>query len=260
MRKATFNSLIIGLILLWFPLTLKAQLFETNELYLNTKVIKGKYYNGTGGGGYWSLDYVDSIGRIIITESYHKKQLMSGQNIVYDKNNNEIFNIQTFDYNNPGRVDTVRYEYNYADNRIIYQFRKLSEYDSTVTVLIENQGDTLLKYQEQAFYYRPKTNVTDAFETHYTLRFKNDQLINKEKFNKEANSTEIEKYEYYENGLLKRRLIERIPQPGNESVYIGGPGSDDEYYKYKLDAVGRIKVYYRIVNGKKFKIAGYRYE
>ena len=56
MTKTTFNLLITGLIIFWFPLTLKAQLFETNELYPNIKMIKGKYYNGTGGGGYWSLD------------------------------------------------------------------------------------------------------------------------------------------------------------------------------------------------------------
>lgn len=260
MTKANFSVLIIGLIIFWFSLTLKAQLFETNELYPNTNVIKGKYYYGTGCGGYWSLDYVDSIGRIINKESYHKKQLMSRQKIVYDDNNNKIFNIQTFDYDNPERVDTFKYEYKYANNRIIYQFRKLSENDSTVTKLIENQGDTLLKYQEQAFYYRPKTKKTDVYETVYTLKYKNGLLISAEAFDKEQNSTEIKKYEYFENGRMKRRLIERIPKPEQESYYVGGPGSDDESYEYKLDSQGRIKVFYRIINGKKYKIAVYRYK
>jgi hypothetical protein len=260
MTKATFNTLIIRLIIILFPITLNAQLFNENELYPNISVIIEKSYSGSGGGGYWSKEYVDSIGRVIKKESYHKRQLMLRRNLVYDKNNNIIFDIQTSDFNNSGRVDTFQYEYKYADKRIVYQYRKLSDYDSTVIEAIVNQGDTLLKYQEQAFYYRPKTNVTDVFQTYYTLRFKNDQLISKETFNKEENSTEIEKYEYYKNGLLKRRLIERIPQPEHEPVYVGGPGSDDEYYKYKLDAVGRIKVYYLIVNKKKFKIAEYRYE
>jgi|GEM_PF-425504 len=260
MTKATINSVIIGLIIVSFPMTLNAQLFNENELYLKVSVIIGKYYNGSGGKGYWSKDYVDSIGRVIKKESYHKGQLMSRDSKVYDKNNNIIFDIQTFDYNNPERVDTFRYEYKYEDKRIIYQYRKLSDNDSTIIEEIDNQGDTLLKYQEKAFYYRPKTNLTDVFETHYTLRFRNDQLISKEKFNKKENSTEIEKYQYYENGRLKRRIIERIPQPEHQSFYVGGPGSDDEYYKYKLDEMGRIKVFYRIVNGKKFKIAEYRYE
>lgn len=260
MRKLKFDLLVIGVLILMIPLATKAQLFETNELYPNTNVIKGKYYSGTGGGGYWSLEYVDSMGRIVSKESYHKKQLMSRRKIVYDNNNNKIFDIQTFDYNNPERVDTFRYEYKYADNRIIYQFRKLSENDSTVTELIENQGDTLLKYQEQAFYYRPKTKTTEVYETNYTLRYRDDYLISIEEFDKDKNSTEIKKYEYYDNGRLKRRLIERIPKPKNESFYVGGPGSDDEYYKYKLDSEERIRVFYRIVNGIKYKIAEYSYE
>lgn len=260
MTKATFNLLITGLIIFWFPLTLKAQLFETNELYPNIKMIKGKYYNGTGGGGYWSIDYVDSIGRIISKESYHKKQLMSRQKIVYDNNNNKIFDIQTFDYNNPERVDTFRYAYKYADNRIIYQFRKLSENDSTVIELIGNQGDTVLKYQEQAFYYRPKTKKTDVFKTVYTLRYRNGLLISKEKNDNENNSTELIKYEYFGNGRLKRRLIGRIPEPEIKGIYTGGPSSDDEFYNYNLDSEGRIKVFFRIINGKKYKIAVYSYE
>lgn len=242
------------------PIAIHAQLFENNELYPKTNVIKGKYYNGSGGGGFWSIEYVDSIGRIISKESYHKKQLMSRGKILYDDNNNKIFEIQTFDYNNPERVDTFRYEYKYDNNRIIYQFRQLSENDSTVIKLIENQGDTLLKYQEQAFYFRPKTKKTDIYEIIYTLKYQNGQLIRNEKFDKEQNSTEIKKFEYFENGRLKRRLIERIPKFEDESVYVGGPGSDDEFYKYKLDSDGRIKVFYRIINGKKYKISVYRYE
>lgn len=242
------------------PSAINAQLFETNELYPNTNMIKGKYFNGTGGGGYWSLEYVDSIGRILSKESYHKKQLMSRSKIIYDDNNNKIFDIQTFDFNNPERIDTNRFEYKYADNRIIYQFRKLSKNDSTVIKMIENQGDTLLIYQEQAFYYRPKTKKADVYETVYTLKYKGGLLISREEFDKEQNSTEIKKYEYFENGRLKRRLIKRIPELEEESVYVGGLGSDDEFYEYKLDSEGRIKVFYRIINEKKFKIAEYSYE
>lgn len=260
MRKSILDLILVGLLILMTPMSIFAQLFETNELYPNTNVIKGKYYNGTGGDGYWSLEYVDSIGRIISDESYHKKQLMSRRKIIYDDNNNKIFDIQTFDFNNPERVDTFRYEYKYANNRILYQFRKLSENDSTVIKLIGNQGDTLLRYQEHAFYYRPKTKKTDVYETVYTLKYKDGLMISREEFDKEQNSTEIIKYEYFENGRLKRRLIERIPESEIKGHYTGGPGSDDEFYEYKLDSEGRIKVFYRIINGKKYKIAVYRYE
>ncbi|WP_209333007.1 hypothetical protein [Lunatimonas salinarum] len=260
MRKIFLDLAVIVFLIMMTPSAINAQLLKTNELYPNTNMIKGKYYSGTGGGRYWSLEYVDSLGRIISKESYHKKQLMSRNKIVYDANNNKIFDIQTFDFNNPDRIDTNRFEYKYADNRIIYQFRKLSENDSTVMKMIENQGDTLLTYQEQAFYYRPKTNKTDVYETVYTLKYKDGLLISREEFDKEQNSTEIKKYEYFENGRLKRRLIERIPELEEKSVYVGGPGSDDEFYEYKLDSEGRIKVFYRIINEKKFKIAEYSYE
>ncbi len=260
MRKLIPNIVIVGFSILMTPIAVQAQLFEANELYPTTNFIKGRYYNGSGGGGYWSIEYVDSIGRIICKESYHKKQLMSRRKFLYDAKNNKIYDIQTFDYNNPERVDTFRYEYKYEKNRIIYQFRKLSENDSTVIKLTENQGDTLLIYQEQAFYYRPKTKKTDVYETVFTLKYQNGLLISKEIFDKEQNSTEIIKNEYYENDRLKRRLIERIPKPVQESFYVGGPGSDDESYEYTFDSQGRIIKYFKIINGKKFKIAVYRYE
>lgn len=260
MINKRIEVLILGLILILISTTIKAQLFERDELYPDTQIIKGKYYNGTGGGGYWSLDHLDSIGRVIEKESYHKKQLMLRQKIEYDINNNKIFDIHTFDYNNQVRVDTFKYEYKYSGNRIIYQFRKLSDNDSTVLELIENHGDTLLKYQEKTFYYRPNTKETDVYETIYTLRYSNRLLVSNEAFDKEENSREIKNYEYFENGRLKRRVIERIPEPKIKGFYTGGPGSDDESYKYKLDTKGRIVKFYKIINGKRFKIAVYSYE
>lgn len=260
MRKKVLNTFIIALFVIFFPFSIKAQLFVEDELYPTVSVIKGKYYSGTGSGEYWSLKFLDSIGRVIIKESYHKKRLMSRQKQVYDNNNNKIFEIQTFDYNNPERVDTFRYEYKYDNNRIIYQFRKLSENDSNVIQLIENQGDTLLKYQEKDYFYSTKTNKTDVYETIITLKYKNGLMICKEDFDKEQNTTTIERYEYYENGRLKHRLIERIPEPKVKGLYIGGPGSDDEFYEYKFDSKGRIKVEYRIIDEKKYKIAVYSYK
>ncbi|MBV7441485.1 hypothetical protein KRX57_08630 [Weeksellaceae bacterium TAE3-ERU29] len=185
--------------------------------------------------------------------------MISRSKIIYDDNNNRIFNIQTFDFNNPEQVDTIRFEYKYANNRIIYQLCKLSENDSIVIKMIKNQGDSLLIYQKQAFYYRPKTKKTDIYETVCTLKYKDGLLISREEFDKDQNSTEIKKYEYFENGRLKRRLIERIPKL-EEVLYVGGAGSDDEFYEYKFDSEGRIKVFYRIINGEKFKIAKYSYE
>lgn len=241
------------------PVIVSAQLFDENKLFPNVTTIKGKYFNGTGGGRYRSLDFVDSTGRIVKKESYHKNQLMSKRIISYDHHHNKILDIQTFDFNNPARTDTSRYRYKYAGNRIVYQYRKLSDNDSTVTKLIENIGDSVLVYQEKSFYYRPKTGKTDVYETIYTLKFRKGLLVRNEIYDKERNSKQIKTYEYYDTGRLKRRLPERIPKPEHEAVYVGGPGSDDEYYKYKFDSKGRIRRFYRIVNGKRYKIAVYNY-
>jgi hypothetical protein len=260
MRKTIIESLIIGLILVLTPTTVKSQLFEDNELFPKVKTIKGKYYNGTGSGRYWSLDYVDSIGRVIKKESYRNNQLMSRNEIEYDNHNNKILDVQTFDINNTKRKGTYKYEYKYAENRIVYQNFKLSLNDSTVIELIKNEGDSIYKYQEKAYYFRPKTGETAVYEKIYTLRYKNDLLISNEIFEKEDNSKEIKTYEYFDNGRLKRRTINRIPEPKIKGNYTGGPGSDDEYYKYNLDSQGRIKKFFRIINRKTYKIATYKYD
>jgi len=259
MRREIIKLFISGLILVLSPTIVKSQLFVHNELYPEVKRIKGKYSNGSGSGRYWSLDYVDSIGRVIKKESYRNNQLMSRNEIKYDNQNNILFDIQTFDFNEPARIDTFKYEYKYSDNRITYQFRKLSENDSTVIELIKNEGDSILKYQKKSFYFRPQTGKTDVYETIYTLRFKNSLLISNEIFDPKDNSKEIITYEYFDNGRLKRRTIKRIPEPKLKDNYCGGPGGDDEYYKYDLDSHGRIKIFYRIINGKIYKIATYKY-
>lgn len=260
MRQFILYFVVIGFLIIMTPILSYAQLFETKELYTNTNVIKGKYFNESGGGRYWSLEYVDSIGRIINKESYYKKRLLSKQKLIYDNYNNLIFSIQTFDYNNPQRIDTLKYSYNYANNQITYQSRKLSNNDSTSIKLIENQGDTILKYREQAFYSKPNAKNMAIYETAYTLKYKDGYLVSEEKFDKQQNSTEIKKYEYFVNGRLKRRSIKRIPEPKIKNHYSGGPRSDDEFYKYKFNSKGKIRILYKIINGKKYKIAVYSYE
>ncbi len=261
---------IIGLLISINSATLEAQLFHTQRLYPNTKVIKERSYYGCRGGKYWSLAYVDSIGRIISKDEYHNNKLISRQKIVYDDNNNKIFDIYIKEYDDrPKEIDTlIRYEYKYQNNRIVHQLHKFSENDSIVTKLIENKGDTLLKYQKQAFYYRPDTKNTDIYETIYTLKYKNGLLVSKEEKSDKGYEIKLTKYEYFENKRLNHRLIERtsIYRPNRPSIfgikpiYTGVPGSDDEYYRYKLDSKGRVKVFYRIIDGKEYKIASYRYK
>ncbi len=252
MRKLFHAYSLIAFLIYTSPLSTEAQLFETNVLYPNTGTITGKY-----GRGFWSLEYVDARGRVIGKENHFKKELRSAYKMEYDDHDNKILEINTFDCNEPG-IDTIQYVYKYAGNRIIYQRCTYSDNDSTVIELTENLGDTLLKYRKQDFYYRPDSKKTEVLETQYILTYKGNRLVSKKKFEKDRKSTKITNFDYYNNGRVKRRVIENIPKTGG--VYIGGPGSDDMSYKYRLDSQGRIKVEYVIVEGKKYKMAKYRYK
>ena len=116
-NEKTILITIIGFFIILFPITIKAQLFDGNyynELYPNVISIKGKYYNGTGGRGGYSLLYVDSLGRVTENESYRRKHLLWRQRFIYDNYNNWIFDTQTSDINNPDQITTSRYKYIYT--------------------------------------------------------------------------------------------------------------------------------------------------
>lgn len=255
------NKFIISILTLLFCTSAAyAQLFHEKDFYPNVKTVKGKYYNGTGGGGYWSLDKLDNTGRTTEKKRYWKKKLLGSEIRIYNSNNDKVYEIQTYRISHPNQIDTIiRYEYKYQGDRIVYQKSSFSKLDSTVIQLVENQNDTCLIYQEKSYRFRPKTGLTDIYEKKYTLTYKNGLLIHSEIFNINNNSKEITYFEYYSNGKLKRRKIEREPEPEFKGVYAGGPGSDDMYYEYKLDKLGRIKTLYHIIEKKKYKIATYKY-
>lgn len=240
---------------------LNAQLFVTQEIYPDISTVEGKYYNGSGGGGYWSVAKLDTLGRTIEKESYRKKELLARDKFVYNSNNDQLYYIVTYDINSPNRIDTIsNYEYKYQGDRIVYQKNtNKNRRDSTVIQLIENKGDSILIYQDKSYYFRPKTNTTDIYERIHTLKYQKGLLVRKEKIDLNRNEKEITYFEYYPNGRLKRRKIEREPEPELKGVYVGGPGSDDEFYEYKFDKWGRIKTFYRIIGKKKYKIATYKY-
>lgn len=240
---------------------LNAQLFMTQEIYQDISTVKAKYYNGSGGGGYWSVAKLDALGRTIEKESYRKKELLARDRFVYNSNNDQLYYIVTYDINNPKRMDTIsNYEYKYQGDRIVYQKNiNKNRRDSTVIQLMENKGDSILIYQDKSYYCRPKTNTTDIYERIHILKYQKDLLVYKEKVDLNRNEKEITYYEYYPNDRLKRRKIEREPERELREVYIGGPGSDSEFYEYKFDKQGRIKTLYRIMGKRKYKIATYKY-
>lgn len=255
------------LAVLFFTSNANAQLLEEEVLYpnverdyySNVKTIKRKSYSGTGGRGFWRITKLDAWGRIIEKEYHRKRKLLLRQKFVYNSNNDILYEISTFDKDNPNRInDTIFfYEYKYQADKIIYQkltfFR--SKHDSIVMRLIENKADTTLIYQKKSYYFRPRTNVTDIYEEKHTLDYKNGLLVSFEKIDENGRATTS--LEYYSNRKLRRIKTEREPE--EEFVMIGGPGGDDMIYEYKFDIFGRIKKLYYIIGEEKYKIATFKY-
>lgn len=233
---------------LLFVNTASAQLLKEKEFYPGIKTVKGKYSKG-----YRSIKKLDTLGRTIEREGYWKRKLLGRDNYVYNSNNDQLYYIVTFDFNNPNEIDViVRYEYKYQDDRIVYEKRVYSDNDSTVMKLIENQGDSILIYQEKLYRFRPQTNTTDIYEYRYTIKYQNDLVVLLERLNVDKNEKRITYYEYFPDGMLKRRKTERTPDPVWEPV-------DDMFYEYEFDKLGRVKTYYYIVGGQKHRGATYKY-
>ncbi|HMU05300.1 MAG TPA: hypothetical protein PJ990_16820, partial [Saprospiraceae bacterium] len=59
------NKIVISIFISLFSIQLFGQVFPIHEIYPNTKIVKSKSYNGSGGKGYWSIRTIDSIGRVV---------------------------------------------------------------------------------------------------------------------------------------------------------------------------------------------------
>lgn len=254
---------LIIVILTIIPLAgkINAQLFVTNETHPGISTIEEKYYSNSGGKGYRTIKKLDALGRTIEKHSYRKDKLLAIDKFEYNSNNNQLNYIAAYDINNPTKVDTVsNYKYKYQGGRIVYQKRTWgNDQDSIVIILTENKGDSILIYHEKSHYFRSKTNTTDVYEKTHTLKYQEDLLVRHEKRDLHNNQKEITYFEYYPNGRLKRRTIERDKKFVPEGYYMGVPGADDQYYEYKFDKVGRIKTLYLHINKIKYKIATYKY-
>ncbi len=222
--------ILVILAVLLFTNKANAQLLEQEELYPNVerefypnvKIIKTKSYSGTGGKGFWSIVKLDTIGRVFEKEYYRKRKLLARESFVYNSNNDILYEIKTFDINNSNRINdtTLCYEYKYQEGRIIYQKLTFcgSTNDSIIIRLIENRTDTTLVYQKKSYYFRQKTSVTDIYEKKYILNYKNGRLVSFETIDEDRKATSF--LEYYSNGKLKRKKIER--EPKEEFITIGG--------------------------------------
>ena len=280
--KATILS-----ILLLISCSLNAQLFEEKRIFPGVKSIEGKYFNGSGGGGYWTLEELDDRGRIINKKNYKKSRLLAERALVYNEANDLIMDIGIYSVNNPARKDSIHISYQYDEKgHISYQCRKFSAKDSIVHQLEEVIGDSLYLYLETSSISLPNNAVRTSQTRHKVLlnkqglvtkktvivpsqRFKLQSALEGNQVNvkwDKAGSHSTPEFEtttyffrYYPNGKLKRRKVEHNPEPEIKGVFVGGPGSDDMGFEYKYDTEGRVIKQYSIVEGKKYKVAVYKY-
>lgn len=248
--------------LLLSSFVVKAQLLKNEKLLTGINSITAKSFNGSGGGGYWTFEKLDEIGRTISKDYYRKKELLAKEVYQYNQMNDEILWVQTYDINNPSGIDSTITEYEYDNTGTITRQKQTysNRRDSVIYELAEIIDDTL-NYSYNQYFYRPKTGRVDAYFYEYSLVFNSDQqVVFKKIIDNQKATTEITEYYYNNNGELSRRIITRIPEPEHEIVYVGGPGSDDMRYEYSYDRNGLIKRMYCIVEERKFKLAKYHYE
>lgn len=257
------NKIVISILISLFSIQLFGQVFPNHEIYPNTKIVKRKSHNGSGGKGYWSIKTIDSIRRVVNIKSYNKRRLLSEESIAYDTLNNEVLSISNYDINRPNSVDTNwTRSYQYAKNDIIRQTTiYYRSKDSTVLALQSKPNDSTYFYLETSYHYRKDQMKHWKNETEYQIiKNKNNQIIKWVATNLLSGEKEMQEITYYPNGNRKRRVIKHVPEYEIDFIYVGGPGADDQSWEYTYDSKNRIKKMYTIVENKKFKIATYSYD
>ncbi|MCB0840864.1 MAG: hypothetical protein KDD99_29550 [Bacteroidetes bacterium] len=256
------KDIILLFALLMTGFHLNAQLFEKKELYPGVSIITGTYYNGSGGEGYWNQEVIDSQGRAVKKKSYKKETLLSENHTVYDNKNNKIALISIYDINRPNQSDTAwTCSYEYQNGEIISQTTQNRSGSSTTIKLQSVEGDSAYTYIETTSHNRPNSRVSGQNKKEHRIIKTENGLIKEWTETDLSNGDKLIKtFTYYSNGQLQRRMIKRVPEPELKTVYLGGPGGDDETWEYKYDKAGRVRTSFKLVNGKKYKIAKYDYD
>ncbi len=234
-----------------------AQLFAVKNFYMHSGTVKSKFYNGSG-KGYWRLEKLDTLGRVVIEENYRKNVLLDRMFNTYNGRNDKVKIIYAYSINNPNRVDSVLYDYKYDGDFIIAQ-KQINRNDTTTISLTERQGDSVLTYLERST--RFNKSIANAISTNRRIiaTTKAGRMDTFRIVNDNDRSTETKIYEYYPDGKLKRRTVKRDPEI-KDVIYTGSPGSDDMGFIYKFDSKGRVKEDYVVVDGKTFKRVAYVYK
>jgi hypothetical protein len=225
-------------------------------------VIKTKQFNGSGGSGYWNNKFLDIKGRVILEENFKKKELLAVYAHRYDELDNMILSITVYDINNLKGDDEFRinkFSYKYDDNgRVVEKKSAIGNSFSSKKIQKQIDSNTFEIIEVHQNYLKEEERI-DTTETIIMLDHEG-KLLKKIQNSFEDDGTNTTHFQYYKNGNLKRRIIERNPKPKVEIVYTGWPGSDDMTWQYEYDKKGRVLRLYSIVEGKKYKLEEYEYK
>ncbi|MFD2918881.1 hypothetical protein ACFS6H_04105 [Terrimonas rubra] len=251
------RSLFTFMSLLLITGVIRAQLFVQKSFYTNTTSIIRKSLNGFG-KGFWTMETLDSLGRVSAKDHYRNKKLLQQDRHFYNDQNDIVASITIFDINDPKRKDTTLYEYVYNNGLIVSQKMISPRKDSTITTLTENKGDSILSYHSIAYHYVPDKKITTKTEKRHDAILSNKRLVQltSEGLNYEVGKVSV-RFEYDKDGKLLRRFTEgQTP----EVITLGSPGSPKGEFTYEYDRAGRLSKMYSIVEGKAILLAAYSYK
>lgn len=251
---------IIIILILFFNQSLHSQIAFQEKLYPGVRVIKTVQFNGSGGGGYWNQKYLDQKGRVVVEEKYKKKKLLAVYAHSYDEFNNKTLSATVFSINQvsgENEFRTSKFSYLYEHGKAIEKQSTIGNWNSTKR--IERQIDSttfeIVEISQSNYFNEERINTTIKI-LELNSKGKVVKVIENQYGN---NGTRTTYYQYFENGELKRRIIERDPEPELKGTFVSSPGSDDMSWEYDYDKKGRIKKSYSIVDGKKYKLEKYKY-
>ena len=256
MRRAF--SIIIYIILI-APSTFSQ---ETKRLfpYKSVKEIHCKSY------GDWTYIYTLEKGLIVEQKNYSKKSLAMIQKNVYDRQNNIIYEIKSYDRDNGYRIDTIfRFINDYDDqNRLIqkrYHFGltvNYSDFDknSKPKLITRFKGNGTLHFRpfKEELEYDFNGNLVREIQTEIEYPLSKTDTIRKYTI-----TTNQYKYDLFGNIIeIKRQNNPKIEYP---IIMTGGlPLYELENFKYKYNKDGLWLKKYWIAGGRKILLQKRKFE
>ena len=236
-----------------------------NQVYsqeLNDNVEKLKIYKTVSVKSYgnWTSVFELENGFIVNQKNLSKKITTLIKKNIYDRNNNIIYEISSYDINNGNKIDTISsYKYEYDElNRMILKkaqfgmIEKFSDFSEfSKPKLIER-----LNENEEAFDLEPFKEILEYDSIGNLVKeTKFDNIYPEENNTIKKISIETNRFKYDDYGNIteiKREFTPKIKFP--IEVLGGFPLYEHEKFEYKYNKNGLWVKKYLLVEGKKYLI------